>query len=269
MTTRRRGVLPVPDGALAWEAEGQGPPVVLLHGFTLDRRMWNRQAASLADRFTVVRYDLRGHGASPPPAGPYRHADDLLALLDGLDLERPALVGLSLGGGVAGTFAAQHPDRLRALVLVESSLAGVAWSEELQRALAGVRDAAARGGVEAARAAWLAIPLLAAPLAHPECGPDLRGWLTGYSGWHWVHADPALPADPPTCELLHRIRVPTLVVTGERTLPDFVKVAEVLCKGIAGARRAVVPGAAHLPNLEASGIFDALLLDFLRAEAVR
>lgn len=263
------GALAVPGGSLAWETEGHGPPVVLLHGFTLDRRMWNGQVAALADRFTVVRYDLRGHGNSPPSSAPYRHVDDLVALVDGLGLDRPALVGLSLGGGVAVTFAARHPDRLRALVLVESSLPGVAYSEEFQRGLAAVREAAARGGVEAARAAWMTLPLLAAPLAHPTAGPPLRALLMDYAGWHWTHPDPARPAEPPAAELLHRIRVPALIVTGEHTLPDFARIAGMLREGIAGARHAVVPGSAHLPNLEQPARFDELLLDFLRGEAVR
>lgn len=254
---------PAPVSDLAWESAGDGAPVVLLHGFTLDRRMWDPQIPALADRFRVIRYDLRGHGASPRPSGPYRHADDLADLLDALRLDAVALVGLSLGGGIASSFAATYPDRVRALVLVESALAGVAYSPAFVAGLESVARAARDGGVRAARERWYALPLLAGSLAHPVAGPALRRILDDYDGWHWTHRDPGLPADPPTLSRLDRIRASTWIVTGEHTLHDFVRIARILRDGIAGARYDTIPAAAHLPNLESPAAFTAGLSEFL------
>ena len=75
------GTLAHNGGDLHWEAAGAGQPVVLVHGFSLDRRMWDDQFAPLAEHFRVVRYDLRGFGKSSVPNGPYSHVDDLAALV--------------------------------------------------------------------------------------------------------------------------------------------------------------------------------------------
>jgi pimeloyl-ACP methyl ester carboxylesterase len=263
----RRGRIDPDDASLAWEAEGEGPPVVLVHGFTLDRRLWDDLVPVLAPRFTVVRYDLRGHGGTPPPRGPYRHADDLARLLDALGLDRPALVGLSLGGGVVGSFAVAHPGRARALVLVESSLGGFRYPPEFEAALASVAATARRDGPAAAREEWLRLPLLAAARAHPAAGPKALRMIRDYSGWHWTNPDPGIPLDPPAAQRLGEIREPCLIVAGERSLPEFHRIAAILERGIPGARKVVLPGVGHLPNLEDPDRFGGLVLDFLLAHA--
>src|SRR5262249_11943544 len=128
MTAASEGWLDRPGARLRYETSGpgDGPPVVLLHGFGLDRRMWAPQAG-LASQFLLVTYDLRGFGESAPmaPGVAYTHAGDLFALLDRLSLGEAALVGQSLGGLVAMQAAAQDPDRVKALVLLDALLPGV------------------------------------------------------------------------------------------------------------------------------------------------
>jgi pimeloyl-ACP methyl ester carboxylesterase len=102
-------VLERPGARLVYEVSGDGPAVVLIHGFGLDMRMWDPQVGPLAARFRVVRYDCRGFGASGPfdPGVPYTHAGDLVALLDHLGIDGAVLAGLSFGGRVAG-YPGQH-----------------------------------------------------------------------------------------------------------------------------------------------------------------
>ena len=98
-----------------------GPVVVLSNSLGTTHRMWDAQLGALEERFRVVRYDTRGHGASPVPDGPYAIddlADDLVALLDRLGVERAHLVGLSLGGMTAMRVAARDPERVDRLVLL-------------------------------------------------------------------------------------------------------------------------------------------------------
>ncbi len=107
-----------------FETEGQGPPVVLVHGLGMTRRMWDWQWPALAGRFQAVRYDLLGHGASDNPRDAYslaRFADQTVALMDGLGLERAALVGFSLGGMIVRAFALAHPKRVTALAILNSA----------------------------------------------------------------------------------------------------------------------------------------------------
>ena len=121
------GNVDIGGASLYYEVTGAGSPVVLLHGVNLDHHVWDAQVAPLAHAHTVVRYDLRGAGRDGVG---YRirprHAEDLKALLDHLELVRVSLLGLSLGAGVAIDFAIAYPSTVRALILVSPSLEGPA-----------------------------------------------------------------------------------------------------------------------------------------------
>jgi 3-oxoadipate enol-lactonase len=259
----RSGYAPVDGTALYYEVAGAGSPVVLVHGFSLDHRMWDDQAAVLAGRYTVVRYDLRGFGRSAPAAVPYTHADDLKALLAHLGLERVILMGLSLGGGAALNFSIRYPEAVAALIAVDPSLGGWRWDPAGIAAQAAVRQAAQEVGVEAARVLWLKDPLFAAARANPAVAVRLEALVSAYSGWHWLHADPGRPLNPPALDRLHEIGAPALVVVGEHDVPDFQGIAETLARRIPGARKEVIPGAGHLVNLEQPERFNAAVLGFL------
>ena len=116
--------LDVGDGLIAVEKLGRGPAVVLLHGWTLDRRMWALQTRALADRFTFIALDRRGFGQSTAPADRAREVDDLASLADRLELASFHLVSMSQAGATAIAFAQQHRDRVATLVLQGISIAG-------------------------------------------------------------------------------------------------------------------------------------------------
>jgi pimeloyl-ACP methyl ester carboxylesterase len=118
------GFAKINGAKLYYEVTGRGSPVALIHGFTLDRRMWDDQVAALALRHQVVRYDLRGFGRSSLPSNAYSHVDDLQTLLNYLGIDRVALLGLSMGGAIALDFACAYPERLRAMLLADSTLRG-------------------------------------------------------------------------------------------------------------------------------------------------
>ena len=125
-----QGVATMNDGSLYYEVTGDGPPLVFLHGFSVDHRMWDSQVDFFAQHHQVIRYDLRGFGRSSLPTEPYAHVDDLRALLDHLQLTQATLVGLSRGGSVALDFTLTYPQRVDKLVLVDSVLGGYRWSTE-------------------------------------------------------------------------------------------------------------------------------------------
>src|SRR6201986_1914512 len=189
------GVLVVPGARLAYEVTGQGPAVVLVHGFGLDMRMWDQQVGHLAARFRVVRYDCRGFSASGPldPAVPYTHADDLVALLDHLDIGDAVLAGLSFGGRVALQAALAAPHRVRGLALLDAVLDGVPWDPASARALDEVARRVEAGGVRAGREAWLAHPLFAAARKRPDLAAALAAMVAGYPGQHLVGPGPHRP----------------------------------------------------------------------------
>jgi 3-oxoadipate enol-lactonase len=246
---------------LAHDDVGEGTPVVLVHGHTLDRRVWRPCVEALAREHRVVACDLRGYGASPPPREdqPHRHAEDVLALAAFLGLERPALVGLSMGGGVVLNAALIAPEQVSRLVLVDSLLPGRPLAPELVDPIRDTRRAAREHGVEAARAVWLRHPFF------DHAAPEAVAIVGDYSGWHWLHADPDEPLRPPAAERLEELMLPTLVLVGERDVPDFRSIAEELAARIAGAERLVLPGARHLSPLDTPAAFVAAVLPFLAA----
>ena len=252
------------------EVAGTGPAVVLIHEGIADSRMWDRQFATYADAFRVVRYDIAGYGRSPLRSGPYSHSRDLLELLDELEIERAALVGVSLGGRIALDVSLAAPERVSALVLVGSGLAGWDWSEEV-RAFGEAEDAALEAGdldtaVELNLRLWV---------DGPARGPDVvdaavRRFVGDMQRLAFENLLAAYEQDPPPGPEERPdgapadVRAPTLVLVGDEDVPDIVAISELLEREIPGARRVVMRGVAHVPSLERPDEFDRLVLDFLR-----
>jgi 3-oxoadipate enol-lactonase len=252
-------------GRLVYETAGSGEPVVLVHGFGLDRALWDPQWTVLGARYRAIRYDLRGHGDSTLPAGPYTHVGDLGALLAALNARPAHVVGLSMGGNIALGLALEAPAAVRSLTLVDSVLDGYrmgeAWSQRWRAVVA-----AARGGdLAAAKRLWRAHELFASTRARPEVSAPLEAMLDRYSGWHWSHKDPLGAAVRPVIERLPSVAAPTLVVVGEQDLPDFQGIARRLAADLPRATLAVIAHAGHVPSLEAPDVFNEALLAHLGA----
>jgi pimeloyl-ACP methyl ester carboxylesterase len=258
--------LTLPDGArLHYELSGQpaGQPIVFVHGFALDRRVWDDQLSVFGARYRVLRYDARGFGRSSLPSGPYAHADDLIALVDHLALGPVNLVGLSMGGGVAASFALARPAATRSLVLVDPLIGGYRWSAAFGAVLTAVGRCARERGVAAARRLWLAGELFAPARERPTVAAKLRRIVGDYSGWHWLQRDPGRAEMPSVLERIGQVRAPTLLLLGEHDLPDFHDCADRVAAALPAAERRLIPGAGHLPNMEQPRRFDEALLAFL------
>ncbi len=257
----------IPGGQLHYQIAGAGAPLVFLHGFTLDHRVWAQQIAPFAAHYQVITYDLRGFGRSTVPnATPYDHCTDLLALLDHLQLDTiTALIGLSLGGEIALEMALAHRSRLRSLVLVDAMIGGYQWSAAWQTMTNPIWKVARTEGIAAAKAHWIKHPGLFGPLqAQPVALAALNAMIADYSGWHWVNRDPRQLPTPPALTRLPEITVPTLIITGERDSADFLAQAALLQTEIPTAQRRTIADAGHLPNLETPAEFNQILFDFLR-----
>ena len=262
---RVAAVLERPGARLTYEVAGDGPAVVLIHGFGLDMRMWDPQVGPLADRFRVVRYDCRGFGTSGPfdPAVPYTHAGDLIALLDHLDIGDAVLAGLSFGGRVALQAALADPARIRGLALLGAVLDGVPWDPESARALDEVARRVQEAGVPAGREAWLAHPLFAAARERPDLAAALTAMVAGYPGQHWLGLDPHRETRRPI-DVLEGICVPALVAVGERDVPGFREMSAVLARRIPGAAYRVVADAGHMVSMEQPAAINDLLISFVQ-----
>lgn len=257
--------LSLPGARLAYQVAGDGPAVVLVHGFGLDMRMWDPQAEYLAGRHRVVRYDCRGFGSSGPfdPAVAYTHAGDLLALLDHLGIGQAVLAGLSFGGRVVLQTALAAPDRVRGLVLLDAVLDGVPWDPPSRAASELAAQLAQARGLLDGRAAWLAHPLFAAARNRPEVAGPLADMVAAYPGQHWIGHDPHEEADRRLIDVLPELAAPALVIVGEQDVPGFREMSAVLARRIPGARYHVVAGAGHMVTMEQPAAVNAVLTRFL------
>jgi len=250
---------------LAVEVHGDGPAVLFVHGFPLDRTMWRAQMESLKGCRRIAP-DLRGMGQSDAPDLGYSmniYATDLAGLLDALDIENVVLCGLSMGGYIAFEFLRHWRSRVRGLVLVDTR-AG-ADSAEARRA----RDtsaASARDGGPAAIAEMM-LPKLLAPSTLAE-QPDivervrqtiLRTPVAGIIG-----ALAAMRDRPDSESLLPSLAdIPTLIVVGEADSVTPPEQAEAMARAIPGAQLAVIRGAGHLSPLERPDEVSRRLAEFV------
>lgn len=274
--TARSGVLELPGGQLAFDlagptsgaasgsSSGAAPAVVLVHGFGLDRRMWEPQWVPLADRRRVLRYDLRGFGPGGEldPSVPYTHAGDLLTLLDHVGIDVAVVVGLSYGGHVALQTALTAPDRVCAIVLVDALVEGVPWDRPSADAAREAARLARAEGLDAARSAWLAHPLFETAPSAPAAADLLRRMVADYPGQHWLGLDPHLPETAPL-DRLAELRMPALVLSGADDVPGFVAMSDALAAGLPNVDDVRVAGAGHLVNLERPEDVTAALERFL------
>jgi pimeloyl-ACP methyl ester carboxylesterase len=239
-----------------YEVSGSGPPVLLSHGYSATRRMWDGQHRALGDAYQVISWSMRGHGQTESPAEPSKYSADLTvgdmeALLRQLGVRRAVIGGLSLGGVASLGFYLAHPEMTRALVICDSgpgfrnAEARAAWN---QRAHERAAELEARGldalsGRSREMREAMGEHRSAQGLAHAA-----RGMLT-QEGSRLIDGLPS-------------IRVPTLIIVGDKDQP-FLVPCEYMAKKIPGARLEVIAGAGHSSNLDQPEAFNRVLRDFL------
>ena len=242
---------------------GSGAPVVLLHAGVVDRRVWSEHLGPLAAAgMRAVAPDLPGFGESPA-AGRGTPWSEVLATMDGVGIERAALVGNSFGGDVALRVAVLAPERVRGLVLVSSSAPDVEPSADLEAVWEAEEQALERGDVDGAVAA--VVEAWTQPGAPVELRERVAEMQRHTFEVQEQGGEPSLDDDPLEREpgALERVVVPVLVAVGEHDKAYFHECADALVGALPDARRVTVPGAGHFAPLEQPQEFRALLLEFL------
>jgi 3-oxoadipate enol-lactonase len=249
---------------LAYDDCGTGLPVVLLHGYPHDRTLWSPQLGAFVDTCRCIAPDLRGFGESPaePPYTMDRYADDVVALLDKLGIERAVIGGLSMGGYIAFAIWRRHRQRVRALVLADTR-AGADTDETRAGRRAQIELVRSRG--TSVLAAQLATRQLGAHTRerHPDIVEVVRDMIARAPLDGIVGALEAMMARPDSTSTLATINVPTLVLVGEDD--ELTPVAESvrIHEGIAGSRLERIVNAGHLSNIERPAAFNHVLSEFV------
>ena len=244
------------------DGDRKRPAVVLSNSLGTDFSMWDAQAAVLATRFHVLRYDTRGHGASSAPRGPYTIAQlgaDVIALLDHFDIERAHVVGLSMGGVTAQWLGVHAPGRIGKLVLANTA-SKIGSAEAWQARAAAVRANGMNEIAAGSPARWFTPAFLARqPVVVGAMQKTVRGLdPEGYAACCDALATADLTPD------LQRIAAPTLVIAGADDAVTTVADAQALAGAIKGAALASLP-ASHLSNVEAPDRFSDAVASFLLA----
>jgi 3-oxoadipate enol-lactonase len=242
---------------LQWIEEGEGPAVILIHGWALSRDYWDLALPLLARRFRVLRYDRRGFGRSTEQPDLSADVDDLLSLLKSADLGSVALVGMSQGARIAVEVALRAPAQVAALVLDGAPQMLASVEQELP--IADYRKTLQQQGLSALQQHVMMHPLM--QLANP--GEAARAvfdrCISHYRGGDLLTAASASfrQSDPKD------IAQPTLVISGERDSASRQQSAMALCHAIAGAQHQEIAGAGHLTALDGAADYAAALTRFL------
>ncbi|MFC3069321.1 alpha/beta fold hydrolase [Phenylobacterium soli] len=245
------------DGVqLYYEVHGEGPALLLTHGFSATSQMWKGQIDTLAPHFQVITWDMRGHGQSDYPADPKAYSEeatvaDMAALLDRVGARTAVVGGLSLGGYMSLAFHRRHPERVRGLLIIDT---GPGYKNDEARAGWNANAIARAERYDEKGLGDLSKASAEVQAAHHRDATGLahaaRGMLT--------------QRDAQVIESLPAIAVPTIVIVGENDTP-FLAASDYMAAKIPGAKKAVIPNAGHAANIDNPKAFNAALLDFLKA----
>jgi len=249
---------------LAYDDQGQGIPVLLIHGFPFSRQMWRHQVGALAPVCRVIVPDLRGFGESEgTPESVEQLADDLHALVEALALPPFVLGGFSMGGYVAFRYVDAHADRVRALMLLDTR-AEADGPEARQRRFAGI-DRIQREGEGGFLDDFVKLVVSPDTLENrPEIAAEVRRLMDGTKIGSLIGGLRAMAGRPDSTPVLSAVRVPTLVVVGEEDKATPVEGSRAMAAAIPGAELIIIPGAGHVSNLERPDAFNQALLRFLK-----
>ncbi|HEX8218849.1 MAG TPA: alpha/beta hydrolase [Chloroflexia bacterium] len=266
------GTIEAAAGPLYYEVAGQGHPLLLIHAGIADHRMWDDQWELYSSRYRVIRYDTRGFGSTPILDRDYSNRQDIHDLLSHLGVDKTYIVGVSRGGQIATDFTLEHPEMVDGLVLVGAGIGGLTDGPEPTPEEA---QAFEEGEAAESKEDWEGLAEI-----------DVRVWVDGFGrpggrGDEHVRekvrqmclenyrrpygSGQPVVLDPPAAGRLGEIKVPTLVMVGEYDVSEAQANADALAARIPGARKVVIAGTAHVPNMERPDEFDRLVLDFLRS----
>ena len=271
LSAAERGYVAVPDGKLYYEISGAGEPLIFVHGHSLDRRMWREQVAFFEQYYRVIIYDARGYGKSSKQCEDllFTHCDDLVRLMDALHIDKAHMVGLSMGGFIAGDMLAMHPERLLSVVLAEGMIRSTPsinepmTAEERARKQSSI-DAVKAKGMKAYKKEWFESLMKGGSKAERMRKPlwqQIRKW----DGWqavnHEVHCYYAREA----MEVLKKRKpdVPTLFLSGRRPTGKLRDPHPAMMDYLRNSRHEYIDDSGHMCNMEQPELFNQVVYDFL------
>jgi pimeloyl-ACP methyl ester carboxylesterase len=264
---RKTGFIDVGKTQLYYEEMGQGHPLIMMHGGLLDRRMWDDQFEIFAKMYRVVRFDVRNHGDSKGIPDTFKHYEDLRKVLSQLNIEKAAIMGLSLGGRIAIDFAIAYPENTSAIILAAPGASGYEFkSEAFQKNNEKLEQAFAQGdikrGIEYFQQAWTDGPHRDPSQVDQSVREKVKNMALN-TLQDWESRSIMNELEPPAIGRLDEIQAPTLAVVGDLDMPGILAIVDLVIANVSGAKKVIIPGAAHMVNMEKPEEFNRIVLDFL------
>lgn len=247
-------------------SEGEGSPIILIHGWTLDHRMWKHQVPMLSRAHRIITYDRRGFGKSSGVSTLEADIEDLDRVIRAMTPGRVTLCGTSQGARVALHYSARHPERVTALIIQGAPLDGFPPPADAPETIPLERwaELAAAGDMNRVRREWLGHPLMAVAPNARGLAHDLKEMVDAYNGADLLQSGPGSAGiRQPELLDLAKIPVPVLILDGERETPWRRHIARKLADELPDAKLRIIPGAGHLVNMENPDAFNKAILEFL------
>lgn len=258
-------MIALPSGVdIVYDDVGAGLPVIFLHGFPHDRTLWAPQLGGLLTRARCIAPDLRGFGESEI-RGPYSmdsYADDVIAMMDVLQIERAVIAGLSMGGYIAFALWRRHRERVRALILADTR-AGPDTEEGLAKRRDLIALARSKGSGAVADAQIAGMVGRTTRERHPDVADSVHRMLSMAPVDGIVGALEAMMARPDSTPTLATIDVPTLIIVGDEDVLTPPREARAMHALIPGSRLEILAGAGHVTNVERPAAFNHVASEFL------
>jgi pimeloyl-ACP methyl ester carboxylesterase len=257
------------NARIYYEIAGRGTPLVMIHAGVADSRQWNNEFVHFAEKYQVVRYDMRGYGKSEPVQSEFSHLSDLVTLLETLEINEPMiLMGCSMGGGLAMDFALANPSRVKALIMVDAGPGGLVLETETPAKFLEVEKAFKAGDMDLVAELETQIWFDGSGRSPNQVDPSTRKLLFEMDRLVLTHEGKQLGkrlANTPTpaFEHLQDLAVPVLVIIGALDTPYMLAAADYMIKKIPLAQKVVIENAAHLPNMDHPHQFQAIVGGFL------
>jgi pimeloyl-ACP methyl ester carboxylesterase len=263
----KTSVADVNGAQLYYEAKGRGQPLLLIHAGVADSRMWESQFEAFSKEYKVIRFDLRGFGRSNMPSGSFSNHEDVRALLDFLKIESAYLLGISFGGMIALDFTLACPDYVKALVLGAPSVSGASSSQRIRQFWDEEDALLEEGDLEAATdlnlKLWVDGPHRESNQVNPEVRELVREMQLNIFKKDVPDDVDEIDLEPPAIGRLGEVKIPVQVLVGELDLEEKLELADRLVREMPDCRKVLIPGVAHMLNMEKPEEFNRNVLDFL------
>lgn len=252
-------------GETHYAIEGEGSPLILVHGLGMHGRMWRPLMPALAARYRVITFDLAGHGKSPPPADPVilsSFSAQLQHLMDTLQIESAALAGFSLGGMIVRRFGVDHPERASAVIVLNSAHGRTdAEREAVRKRVEQAKVSGPGATIDAAIERWFTPEFRS---ANPAAIADVRAAVMSqdravYPKLYRVLAE----GDAEIASSIAELRMPFLAMTCEDDPGNTPQMSRRMAALVPRAEVRIVPGLRHMGLWEAPHVFTGAILDFL------